>query len=111
VQNDTNLIGGYYTSFRSYGLNATTLGIESKWTMYTIVASGGVSNCYINDGSIVGNSIPYNESGQHHWTIGTYTVPGSQPFGHVATASIYDRALSVNEIKQNYETFKGRYGL
>lgn len=35
-----------------------------------------------------------------------------QPFtGNISQVSIYNRALSASEIKQNYDVFKGRYGL
>ena len=44
--------------------------------------------------------------------IGRWTGGGTQNFnGNIASALIYDRALTATEISQNYNAQKGRYGL
>ena len=112
IQDGTNLIGYYdnnSTQFISYGLNTGTLGIENKWTMFTLVASGGSTTCYINNLSASG-TVAYTTSGNDHDAFGNERF-GSQPFGYVSVAQIYNKALTPSEITQNYNALKGRYGL
>jgi hypothetical protein len=113
IQDSTNLIGYFdnnAANFVSYGLNIGTLGLENKWTMFTVVASGGSSTLYINDGSSSG-TVAYSAAGTSHDAIGS-TASGNQPFGYVAIAQIYaNRALSLSEIRQNYTVTKRRFNL
>ena len=39
------------------------------------------------------------------------TVSGYINTGTISLANIYDRALSGNEIKQNFEAYRGRFGV
>lgn len=111
VQDGTGAVGYYDNDggggFQTYGLNAATLGLENTWTMYTLVASGGSTTCYINDTGSSG-TVAYSASGLYHDSIGG--ANGSQPFGYIAYAAVYNRALSVGEIRQMYNAMKGRFG-
>ena len=113
IQDGTNTIGYFDNNsagFVSYGLNAGTLGIENKWTMFTIVGSGGSSTLYINDGTASG-SVAYSAAGLTHDSIGS-TNGGTQAFGYVSAAYVYaNQALSLSQIQQNYNATKGRFGL
>jgi len=112
IQDTTNLIGYYDNggaNFVSYGLNAGTLGIENKWTMFTLVASAGSTTCYINNLSASG-TVAYTTSGNNHDSFGN-TNSGSQPFGYVSVAQIYNRALTASEIQQNFSALRGRFGI
>jgi hypothetical protein len=113
IQDGTNTIGYFDNNsagFVSYGLNAGTLGIENKWTMFTVVGSGGSSTLYINDG-IVSGSVAYSAAGLTHDSIGS-TNSGTQAFGYVSSAYVYaNQALSLSQIQQNYNATKGRFGL
>ena len=112
IQDATNLIGYYdndTNAFYSYGLNLGTLGIENKWTMFTVVASGGSTTCYINNLSASG-SVAYTTSGNSHDAIGS-TNTGSQPFGYVSVAQVYNRALTAQEVSQNYNALRGRFSV
>ena len=112
IQDATNLIGYYDNNggnFVSYGLNAGTLGIENKWTMFTLVASAGSTTCYINNLSASG-TVAYTTSGNSHDAFGS-TNGGSQPFGYVSVAQIYNRALSASEVQQNFNALRGRFGI
>jgi len=103
IQDGTNLIGGYYNGFRSFGVTAATY--EDTWVMYTITATGGNSTLYLNDELIA--SIAFNETGRLWTDIGF----ASQPPGLVATTSVYDRPLSADEITQNFIARKSRFGI
>ncbi len=110
LQDATNLIGYYDNdtgSFNSYGLNAGTLGIENKWTMFTLVASGGSTTCYIN--VTASGTVAFSANGMTHDYFGT--ASGSQPFGYVSVAQLYNRALSAAEIQQNFNALRGRFGI
>jgi hypothetical protein len=112
IQDATNLIGYYdndTNAFVSYGLNLGTLGLENKWTMFSLVASGGTTTLYINNGSSTG-SVAYTASGMSHNAFGN-EASGTQPFGYVSVAQLYNRALSADEISQNYNALATRYGL
>jgi hypothetical protein len=112
IQDATNLIGYYdndTNAFYSYGLNLGTLGLENKWTMFSLVASGGSTTCYINNLSASG-TVAYTTSGNSHDAIGS-TNNGSQPFGYISLAQVYNRALTTREIQQNFFATRGRYGI
>jgi hypothetical protein len=111
IQDATNLIGYYDNNggnFVSYGLNLGTLGLENKWSMFSLVASGGTTTLYINNGSSTG-SVAYTASGMSHDAIGN--IVGTQPFGYISVAQIYNRALSAAEIQQNYNALRGRFSV
>ena len=98
--------GGLY--FVGYGVNVATLGIENKWTMYTVVGDSNYSYLYINDE--YKGSVNRNASGVDHDSVGQ--DKGYQPFGYLATATVYaNKALSADEISRNYNALKGRFGL
>lgn len=110
IQDATNLIGYYDNDgagFNSYGLNIGTLGLENKWTMFTLVASGGSTTCYINN-NLANGTVAFSASGLNHDYIGNQST---QPFGYVNTAQLYDRALSLAEIQQNFNALRGRFGI
>jgi len=111
IQDATNLIGYWDNNganFVSYGLNLGTLGLENKWTMFSLVASGGTTTLYINNGSSTG-SVAYTASGMSHDAIGSNN--GSQPFGYVSVAQLYNRALTASEVAQNFNALRGRFGI
>ena len=112
IQDATNLIGYYDNNsagFVSYGLNLGTLGLENKWTMFSLVASGGTTTLYINNGSSTG-SVAYTASGTSHDAIGA-TAGGGQQFGYVSVAQLYNRSLTAAEVAQNFNAFRGRFGI
>jgi hypothetical protein len=112
IQDATNLIGYYDNNggnFVSYGLNLGTLGLENKWSMFSLVASGGTTTLYINNGSSTG-SVAYTASGMSHDAIGS-TAGGSQPFGYISVAQLYNRVLTAAEIQQNFNALRGRFSV
>ena len=104
---------GYYDNnaagFVYYGATLGGLGLANKWTMFVVTGTGGSSYLYYNDAKYVG-TVAYSLNGLTHDAIGS-TNSGNQPFGYIATATIYNRALSITEISQNYNATRGRFGL
>jgi len=113
IQDGTDLIGYYDNNngggFASYGSTLAGLGLSNKWTMFTITGTAGSTYLYYNNATYVG-SVAYSADGNNHDTIGN-EIGGSQPFGYLASAFLYNRSLSIAEISQNYNTQKTRFGL
>lgn len=118
VQVSTGLIGYYdndagtvNSGFVSYGLNASTLGLESTWAMYSIVTDGTDTTLYINDGSsnatVTGSSL----SGQSTTSFGSYQVTATQNFGYVGAFIGYERQLTQSEISEIFHVMRIRYGV
>jgi hypothetical protein len=77
------------------------------------VTSAGVSTLYINAVStFVQTGYNYGNS-TSIGRLGIGADPGGQePFqGNIAQVSIYNRALTAQEIQQNYNALKGRFGI
>ena len=111
IQDGTDLLGYYDNNaggFVSFGATLSGLGLANKWTMFTITGVGGSTSLYYDRANFVG-TVAYTANGNSHDLIGS--AGGSQAFGYVATAMLYSRALSVDEIAQNYNVTKGRFGL
>jgi hypothetical protein len=95
------------TGFNNSGYNTTPIyETWCQWTVVGSVASG--STFYINNNQ-VGSTVAQSAGGNIHNSIGS--GGGSQAFGHVATAMLYNRILSVSEIAQNFQALRGRYGV
>jgi len=104
----SNLGGG----FRSCGYNVETGGIESRWSMMTLLGENGSTNkFYVDGGNQVGssttNTAGNNCSGRGHYRI----CWPAQPWGKISTLLFYNRALSTDEMDINYKALKGRFGL
>ena len=72
---------------------------------------------YINGVNVVSDvretSINYPTSGNRNVQVGRWGYPGYSRIinGNLYYAGIYDRALSPQEVLQNYNAQKGRFGL
>lgn len=110
VQKSTRLADMWISgAFRSFGYD--TLGLESKWTMWSITSTGGSSSLFVNY-TMVGNTIAYSVAGAVHTWLGNLgESSNNQPWGYVATGMIYNRVLSNNEIAQLFNATRGRFGI
>jgi len=112
IQDGSDLIGYYDNNaagFVSYGVTLGGLGLANKWTMFTITGTGGSTYFYYNN-AVSAGSVGYSANGNNHDAIGNVNGT-SQPFGYIASAMLYNRALSATEILQNYNAMKSRFGL
>ena len=121
-------IGGYLTGldFRIVNISTTEFSnnIFSKWAhiVYTNNPVQGESKIYVNGINVTSQSFdndtpPYviNYNGNHKITLGMSPADGT-PGGHYASGSIsvarvYNKMLSAQEVLQNYNATKTRYGL
>ena len=107
-----------YTSWRAqfwstpdYDFNYNGNGI---WTMYSqVYGSDLIGKTYGNNGTLLGNdasSFTLVTAGERPFEMGRYN--GSSYVGaDIAYYLVYNKALTVPEIRQNYEALRGRFGL
>ena len=113
VQSGSDLIGYYdndAAGFQSYGLTIAGVGAGNKWTMFSIVGTAeGRTTLYINGCTYYG-SVAYNATGMSSDAIGNVNG-GSQPFGYVGSAFLYNRSLNPYELAENFQANRGRFGV
>jgi hypothetical protein len=101
--------------------NSTVLNWQNQWYNLVGVFDGSLTTDQ-NKGRIYVNSIISNVSNNGgmvtsvpantlNLTIGGLTNYNSYSGGNIAIAQIYNRALSPQEVLQNYNATKGRFGL
>jgi hypothetical protein len=105
IPSGTNTLGYWDTAFRSSGYGLTS-SIDS-WIQYSVVGDNSSQTFYINDYQ-VGSSISYGSGGTLHDGLGN-NLGTSQSFGHVGNMMLYNKKLTLDEIKQNYDAFKNVY--
>ena len=90
-----------------------SFGNPTGWTHIAYVIYGsnnsnhkiyinGVSQTLTNNGGAHG--------GTAGWTLGANSASGEYWFGKIANAQLYNIALSADQIMQNYNYFKHRFG-
>jgi hypothetical protein len=89
-------------------------GILYRWNYFTITFNNGVITAYAN-------GVPGTPSTSDRTTLrnGTYFGAGgsssgpnsNQMIGNIGPVQIYGRALTRQEVLQNYHTMKGRFGI
>jgi hypothetical protein len=86
------------------------IGSTARWLYITLTyTSNTVNNLYVND-ILLSSSTSYNISKGD----GVYNVAGnfySPQNCKIALIKTYNKALSLNEIKQNFNATRGRYGI
>ena len=89
--------------------------IQNQWQNVVATFSGTQVKLYV-DSELVSNSTIFSsttmkdDSGD--WAIGANQPNGVNDFeGKISNVSIYDKALTAQEVTQNYNALKGRFGL
>ena len=103
---------GAVNNYLTLPLSLSTLTLN-KITNFVFVKDGNTAYLYIND---VRYTFPgtanFNFVGTDNtFNIGKYTSGGFELTGNLYSVSIYNRALSVTEVSQCYNTTKKRFGL
>jgi hypothetical protein len=94
-----------------------TLPSGNVWNMLTATWNGTTMKLYLN-GNKQSNELSYSGGttgllrANENVTVGGY-FNVSQPWtnGKIGQAAIYNRALSENEVSQNFNALRGRYGI
>jgi len=106
----SNKIEFYYTNVSPYFLSANYTFTNGIWYCISLVRGATSKEIYLDGGLLASTASTdmYDTSGTN-FIIGSNN--GSVEFfiGNIAQVQIYNRALSAQEILQNYNATKGRY--
>lgn len=111
--NSTNLT--FYVNSTLSTNDSTNYRDNQNW--YNVVCQSTPTNMYIYVNGILKNSTTHTWTGVTNWPTNTWNIGrdnnNSNLFftGSVASHKLYNRALSQQEITQNYNAQKSRFGL
>lgn len=109
----------YYTSTStgSFQSRGTFSVMSGSWNFYAVVMSGSISSpvvtIYLNSASetTTFSSLSATPDLTVDFRIGSNERANEYWNGNISTAMWYNRSLSQQEIQQNYNALKGRFGL
>jgi len=84
---------------------------SGRWTHFTFVEDNGISYYYINGVQTGNKATPTIPSGHSKISIGKGNDTAEQFVGEISTFSLYQKALTQEEITQNYNANRRRFGL
>ena len=93
-------------------LSGPTLSI-GVWQMCTFTYNNVTARLYLNGvlGASTSSGGPVTLNSTQPLQVATRGIGGSTFFGRISMVSVYNRALSITEILQNYNANKSRFGL
>ena len=95
----------HYSNSIFYNNEWHNIGFTYDNSYLKIYLDGILDNTYAISNSIRSNTSPY-------FTIGNRGDGGVEVFqGKMGPCAIYKKCLTANEVQQNYNALKGRYGL
>ena len=113
-----NYTGGLHTRINgesdNLGTGTTAKVSANTWTQVAITWTGGTNKYYIQGELVQTKSISTTAITYDNNTdvlLGVNASSTEDLNGNIATAKIYNRVLSAEEIQQNYNALKGRFGL
>ena len=107
-QNTSRVLGIFDGSFRSFGY---TPPIDGKFHNYVVIYQSAANATLYVDGQFISTiSIILNLSTSPIGSIGNWNS-GNYWVGNIALTQIYNRALTAEEILQNYNATKSRFNL
>jgi hypothetical protein len=116
-----NESGFWDVGFGDYSYNSNYTGTRANvtlsWTHICLVINSGICTLYVNGNQTITKTADTAVSLSGQYTIGSYfadnvrDAPSLQGISDISSFKIYNRALSLSEVKQNYAALKGRYQL
>jgi hypothetical protein len=102
------------TATNSFVSTSSPAGVLYRWNYFTITFNKGVITAYAN--GTPGTSVTSNRTtlrnGTYFGAGGSSSGPNSSAMiGNIGPVQIYGRALTQQEVLQNYHTMKGRFGI
>jgi hypothetical protein len=99
------------TNVRSFKTAANTIPVN-QWSHFSVSIDGFDVKVYVNGVEYVNQTetIPMS-NWSSTWYIGQRGNGSFYLNGSLSNLRIYNRALTATEVKQNYNTLKGRYGI
>lgn len=103
---------GYLGLERASGRIMTEILInDNEWHMLTAAYDGAIMRLYIDGASILEYEHTWDIPSNAVICVGQWQTGSSKYIGYIANACIYNRALSDDEIVQNWQTDVERYGI
>lgn len=94
-----------------WSTSASNVWNYETWHNIVTIVNGRQHLCYIDGTQIISQNSSYDPSAVTLGWIGRMTGANRIFPGKIGQYLVYNRALSVSEITQNYNATKGRYGL
>ena len=99
----------YYDSAGQQGVQSgNTYGTPNVWQNVTMVKNGPTLSYYKNGVFILSSTVTVNMTVTNPFYIGGV---GEYFKGSIGIVNVYNRALSVQEISDNFNAFRSRYGI
>ena len=111
---DAYLDGTSYNIYMHGGAVGTTTPVtQNAWNYVVVTYSQGTIQIYINGipGTMSGTTTGYNITNSGTMYLGCYTDLGYNLYGEISIFKTYNRALTAQEVKQNYQQYKTRFNL
>ena len=111
---DAYLDGTSYNIYMHGGtVGRTTPVTQNTWNHVVVTYSSGTIQIYINGvpGTMAGTTTGYNITNSGTMYLGCYTDLGYNLYGEISIFKTYNRALTAQEVKQNYQQYKTRFNL
>jgi hypothetical protein len=108
----STLYQNLYTTNRFNATGSTAVTVNN-WYMVGFTINNGNLQFYLNgslDGGVQTNSARTNQTANRFW-IGDGRAGVGGFIGNIGSAAVYNRALSFDEVIQNYNATKTKYGL
>ena len=92
--------------------------VKANETVVSFTLDSGTGNVYVDKVNVMSNNTDFRSNyGQVTGTTGIGIADGpdggyrGEMKGYIPIVRIYDKVLSTAEIEENFDAFKGRYGL
>jgi len=111
---DAYLNGSSYNIYMHGGVVGTTTPVtQNVWNHVVATYSEGTIQIYVNGipGTMTGTTTGYSISNSGTMYLGSYTNLGYNLYGEISVFKTYNRALTTQEVKQNYQQYKTRFNL
>jgi hypothetical protein len=113
-QSSNQLAYIWNNAINTYTWNSGLTLPDLTWCMVAVSVTSSSATAYLcQSGGITSatNTVSHTSTTLDDIKIGQDDFGGRFFTGNIATAMIYDRALSADEITQNFNALRGRYGL
>lgn len=108
-----SIYNGYWDwGIRTSSWSGGNISANTRWNEITICVDSTSARFYLNSNQIYTKSVNNTYVLNDNFWFGAHNFGGEYPFnGHISTIQIYNRALNSQEILQNYNAMRGRFGI
>lgn len=107
----TNLSYTWNNSASTYDwLTGLTIPNQA-WSMVAVSVGASTTTAYVNMSSVSQSYVPASMTFGAGWWVGRDSSSIRTWNGRISTAIVYNRALTTDEIAQNFNAYRGRYGI